>query len=1271
MAEVKNAFVGSKMNKDLEARLVPSGEYRNAVNAQISRSEGADVGALENALGNSLKVDFSVKEGLAAGTLNVIGAHVDEINNFIYVFLTDYSGSTYSTSANNYIYRYNTISNIAVKLVQGAFLNFSTRNPIYGINILEDFLFFTDNRNQPRKINVLRAQEGFAGFFYDSEDKISVAKISPFQPIELYEEITAAIAADFKAPSTNQGIGEYQTTMFNVSDEFLPLSTNPTNPYYEENYSGDREFLDDKFIRFSYRFKFKDGEYSVLAPFTQIAFVPKQDGYFIYDDSIPSDIQDDMKDGYQTTIIKFMENKVDKIGAIIPMPLKSDGTPSQAGQIRTLFDIDEIEIIGKESSNLSLQLIDTIPASEITGNNTFIKYIYESTKPFKTLPSSEISRVFDKVPVKALAQEVSSNRIIYGNYQDKHTSPEGLDYNVTASNKSAFATYTGSDVVKNTTSIVEYPNHTLKQNRNYQVGFVLSDRYGRSSSVILSNTTQTVTIGGVTYGGSTLYHPYASYSATSGADNFPGDSLKVILNSSIGPSAPNASTNWPGLYNGDTTSSAYNPLGWYSYKIVVKQTQQEYYNAYLPGIMAAQPIIDNASPDAIQGSISNTVLVGDNINKIPRDLSEVGPQQRQFRSSVRLFPRVINTNTVPTNNASNQQYGVGLGNEQILPDIEGITVNTISNLRDLFDYNPADPPIPDNFPQFYLYDSNPLIAQLGVNSKLGQRASFSTPSGNASYTSITMKFGHPFYPNSTSCTTGTWSNAVNTYYVPSNTLVYVTDVQGVTFSTSFTSSNPYQANWAGGPTNVPVSGWDFSCVGTGDGANPPETPKKQYVNFDDDVDVPVGKQVVLTGSRSSAPPGIQQLAVVETEPTESVIDIYYETTSAGLISQINNVNDTDTGAASSVQDDQSNSFFVEANMTQGQQLFRFKAKDAAGQIIRTANTTPTGNNVVGFALTSVFTNESTPQDVTSYFANLSVSPPVDFEGNQDTGWYLTLRNGYDANVWYGSDAGKRSFTFNFVVTVTPAGQSPANTSFTVTKDLINSAPNIESVNPASPVELTYGNTFITDIRANNGANQNNDNRGKDITWSIVSATGANGFTYNNKFEIIGNSGNPSDLYNIGRLQRSTGGGGTQDSTFIVQDYTIVVRASDPGASTDQTIQVTMGNIPTYVKEYEAYTGSGSDRDDIIFVIIRIQDSTSAQNGYYLYDNPWSTLNNSNPIQIDYTNACTGNCASYNGDWFFASSESAVISLYEAALGQSQTTTDITTISTSAYQFIIV
>ena len=54
MPTIKNTFIKSKMNKDLDDRLLSNGEYRNAQNVNISRSEGEDVGALENVLGNTL-----------------------------------------------------------------------------------------------------------------------------------------------------------------------------------------------------------------------------------------------------------------------------------------------------------------------------------------------------------------------------------------------------------------------------------------------------------------------------------------------------------------------------------------------------------------------------------------------------------------------------------------------------------------------------------------------------------------------------------------------------------------------------------------------------------------------------------------------------------------------------------------------------------------------------------------------------------------------------------------------------------------------------------------------------------------------------------------------------------------------------------------------------------------------------------------------------------------------------------------------------------------
>ena len=53
MPELKRNFAQGKMNKDLDERLLPPGEYRDANNIQVSTSDGADVGTVQTMLGNT------------------------------------------------------------------------------------------------------------------------------------------------------------------------------------------------------------------------------------------------------------------------------------------------------------------------------------------------------------------------------------------------------------------------------------------------------------------------------------------------------------------------------------------------------------------------------------------------------------------------------------------------------------------------------------------------------------------------------------------------------------------------------------------------------------------------------------------------------------------------------------------------------------------------------------------------------------------------------------------------------------------------------------------------------------------------------------------------------------------------------------------------------------------------------------------------------------------------------------------------------------------
>ena len=52
MPQFVHVFQSGRMNKDLDERLVPNGEYRDALNLDLADSENGNVGSLQNVKGN-------------------------------------------------------------------------------------------------------------------------------------------------------------------------------------------------------------------------------------------------------------------------------------------------------------------------------------------------------------------------------------------------------------------------------------------------------------------------------------------------------------------------------------------------------------------------------------------------------------------------------------------------------------------------------------------------------------------------------------------------------------------------------------------------------------------------------------------------------------------------------------------------------------------------------------------------------------------------------------------------------------------------------------------------------------------------------------------------------------------------------------------------------------------------------------------------------------------------------------------------------------------
>ena len=579
--------------------------------------------------------------------------------------------------------------------------------------------------------------------------------------------------------------------------------------------------------------------------------------------------------------------------------------------------------------------------------------------------------MYDKVPVRAHNQEIISNRLVYGNFQNKHTPPKTLDYNVAVSDK--YTTFVADDPtvprpIERTVSR-EYPMHTVKQNRNYQVGVVLSDRYGRTSTTILSSVnTQATDSDDLTLLGDTIYFPYNEVSDTTANENliqkWPGDSIKILFNTPIKENVPhNLTSGWPGLYNGDPTSVDYNPLGWYSYKIVVKQTEQEYYNVYLPSIMNFYPNLTAAqqstAPDPVN-TVSFISLLNDNINKVPRDLSEVGPEQKQFRSSVQLFGRIApHSNATPTYNY--QFNPVNTATNIAISD----TVSTISDQNNMFDNTTSV-----KFGSIYQTVSNPSLARISI-------------------------------------------------------------------------SNPTNPIGTQAPTNV----------------------------TDDQT---------------------QFLSIYETEPVESRLDIYWETSSSGTVSELN----TAIKEGSAVI----KNFTTDTNMSLAPDTWTFNlAEDITPGASPTSlyNSGSYANTKPFFPYTSDASGVKLPVinsniDTTSGFSVINgngENVTTKFKLEKTTGdgvsvpdtYLITINNG--VFFYYSPDSPVvDSFTFNFDVQNNDSGlQNGLVTTISLSEKLFNIAPIITCVNP---IIAQPGATLIHSFLGENGSKDNGKNQ-EDLTWSMT------------------------------------------------------------------------------------------------------------------------------------------------------------------------------------------
>ena len=146
------------MNKSVDERLVPLGEYVDALNVRLGSTETTEIGAVENSKGNTLLTPTIEYLGNPLSSLaRCIGAFQDGMKETIYWFVHDPANTSSSSGKVDLILSFETsTSTLLYHVISETVLNFDPAFLITGVDKIDEYLYFTDDKNPPRYINVKR-----------------------------------------------------------------------------------------------------------------------------------------------------------------------------------------------------------------------------------------------------------------------------------------------------------------------------------------------------------------------------------------------------------------------------------------------------------------------------------------------------------------------------------------------------------------------------------------------------------------------------------------------------------------------------------------------------------------------------------------------------------------------------------------------------------------------------------------------------------------------------------------------------------------------------------------------------------------------------------------------------------------------------------------------------------------------------------------------------------------------------------------------------------
>lgn len=323
MANFTRNFVAGRMNKSVDERLIPNGEYIDALNIRMGSTEKSEIGVIENAKGNTRLTTLKYIDGTPlSSAARCIGAIDDSANETIYWFIHDSAFPVGATGKLDMIVSFNVYTQILtyhiVSIDDGGgvntTLNFNPQYLITGVNIVENLVFFTEDYNPPRVFNRTR---NYA------------------DPIGNIDQFSAeSILVIKKPPMEAPGV--------------QPITTGQQD-----------NFMEDRFICFAYRYRYEDGEYSATSQWSAPAFNPNP-----FQFSINSFLNEGMVNLNNTAIVTY--NTGGPLVKGIDLLFKE----AQSNVIKVIEKLDKAELGLSDNTNYTYtftnsKIFTVLPDSEL------------------------------------------------------------------------------------------------------------------------------------------------------------------------------------------------------------------------------------------------------------------------------------------------------------------------------------------------------------------------------------------------------------------------------------------------------------------------------------------------------------------------------------------------------------------------------------------------------------------------------------------------------------------------------------------------------------------------------------------------------------------------------------------------------------------------------------------------------------------------------------------------------------------------------------------